>query len=122
MDETAEYGVQAMNAPLSADLQLSACPHCGATTDAGVVHLADGEHQYEDATFVVCDFTLGGCGASGPYKCEGPDQAAEAWNRRATPVRTIYFPCTQHMGLPFTMTVGFAPPTKSVCPICEPPK
>lgn len=30
-------------------------------------------------------------------------------------------PCAKHQGLPFTMSVGYAPPPKSVCPICEPP-
>ena len=56
------------------------------------------------------------------------DQAAEEIerlreeNRRLlTGDRVVYFPCKEHMGMPFTMTVGFAPPTMCKCPICEPP-
>lgn len=32
-----------------------------------------------------------------------------------------YTPCKAHMGLPFTLRVGYAPPPKSICPVCHPP-
>lgn len=40
---------------------------------------------------------------------------------KTKPELVCYYPCAQHLGVPWTMTVGWSPLIKSVCPICHPP-
>ena len=73
--------------------ELKSCPFCG--KDVADVALV-GEHEYADQdegapdySFfwthydVVCDYSKGGCGASTGKQYKTPEEAAEAWNRRA---------------------------------------
>jgi hypothetical protein len=63
----------------SSQEKLESCPHCAAAADGGTVHIVDvGAAQVH----VLCDFRLGGCGASGGVR-ETHVQAAAAWNRRS---------------------------------------
>ena len=61
--------------------ELKRCPFCGAT--APTVHISRERDepkmiwQYQ----VVCNYNLGGCGASGCFD-EEPNVAIESWNRR----------------------------------------
>lgn len=62
--------------------ELAHCPHCGSTGER--IHIQVMNDQFGDryGVVVLCDFELGGCGASsGLRKTE--DSAREAWNRRA---------------------------------------
>lgn len=71
--------------------ELSPCPFCGRTDTVAFTTAREMEdckradtcqlHDCESVT-VVCDFTIGGCGASGRY-ARTEEEAAEAWNRRA---------------------------------------
>jgi hypothetical protein len=65
---------------------LVACPHCGATKDAGVVHVEKAADAFgafvEGQRYVLCDFRIGGCGASGGVR-DTEDDAIAVWNRRA---------------------------------------
>jgi hypothetical protein len=50
------------------------------------------------------------------------DFLANAARIRQPEPMVCYSPCDKHRGLSFTMTIGYAPPIKTVCPICEPPR
>jgi hypothetical protein len=70
-----------MTQPTSKDL--SRCPHCGATAHGGTVHIEGSKFdRYVGASYVVCDHSLGGCGASGGFR-DNQDEAIALWNRRA---------------------------------------
>jgi hypothetical protein len=63
--------------------ELSRCPHCGATAHGGTVHIEGSKFdRYVGASYVVCDHSLGGCGASGGFR-DNQDEAIALWNRRA---------------------------------------
>lgn len=53
-----------------------------------------------------------------PPHCPSCDCGIDKTGVRPT---ICYYPCAAHLGIPWTMTVGWSPPIKSVCPICEPP-
>lgn len=72
-------------------IELENCPFCGKYTAvkiASALEMGDCKHAEDcnelDCTSycVVCDYTDGGCGASSRY-ARTPEEAAEAWNRRA---------------------------------------
>jgi len=63
-------------------ITLRECPHCG-NTEALTVKHCDGPGENPDQSRVVCDFTKGGCGASGGVRYTEVE-AIEAWNARAT--------------------------------------
>jgi len=63
-------------------ITLRECPHCG-NTEALTVKHCDGPGENPDQSRVVCDFTKGGCGASGGVRYTEAE-AIEAWNDRAT--------------------------------------
>ena len=63
-------------------ITLRECPHCG-NTEALTVKHCDGPGENPDQSRVVCDFTKGGCGASGGVRYTEVE-AIEAWNTRAT--------------------------------------
>ena len=72
-------------------IELHKCPFCGKITPVKVAtaaEMGDCKHaedcnELECTSYcVVCDYTDGGCGASGRY-ARSPEEAAEAWNRRA---------------------------------------
>lgn len=63
-------------------VELEACPFCGAQPDAGVVHETKQVGEYAGAMAVVCDYTLGGCGAESGCMTDGSHIAK--WNRRVT--------------------------------------
>lgn len=68
------------------EIKLKPCPFCGSTTAPEIFTLADlfGD-DYEETEFAVaCNYSRGGCGASTGGICEAEEEAAEAWNRRAT--------------------------------------
>ena len=72
------------------DIKLNNCPFCGqikTVTFATAREMEDCKRadtcQIRDceSVTVVCDFTIGGCGASSRY-ARTEEEAAEAWNRR----------------------------------------
>ena len=63
--------------------ELKPCPFCGKRL-AVITHDDDDENDgwnYQSCA-VVCDATIGGCGASGGYHFSA-DDAIEAWNQRS---------------------------------------
>ena len=71
--------------------ELKPCPFCGKNVP-NVGTIADHEftceddmsYEYDSTHFdVVCAATAGGCGASTGKRYETPEEAIEAWNRRA---------------------------------------
>ena len=56
--------------------ELKKCPFCGKTDTLEV-----GSDRRTGYWNVVCNYNLGGCGASSGYRKEEKD-AIEAWNRR----------------------------------------
>ncbi len=73
------------------EIKLKACPFCGEKETAEVFdqNELDGIYKgdlgyYDDPMFAACcAIRNGGCGACGGFRVT-PEQAAEAWNRRAT--------------------------------------
>lgn len=72
--------------------KLRECPFCGRSDTVTLMTAREmedckssGTCQLRDceSVTVVCDFTQGGCGASGRY-ARTEEEAAECWNRRAT--------------------------------------
>lgn len=72
-------------------IELSKCPFCGKLTtvilttarEIGDCKKADTCANVECESFtVICDYSDNGCGASSRY-ARSPEEAAEAWNRRA---------------------------------------
>lgn len=72
-------------------MKLKPCPFCGKNVaDLGTVaeqELLDSDNEnyalYSSLYSVECNFLNGGCGASIGQFYDHPEQAAEAWNRRA---------------------------------------
>lgn len=73
-------------------MKLEPCPFCGmdvADLDTVAEHeyADEGSPEFEFASThfdVVCDKRRGGCGSSTGKMYKTPEEAAEAWNRRAT--------------------------------------
>lgn len=59
--------------------KIKPCPFCG-SDEAVYVYRDEGE-DYDGGYRVVCDFTIGGCGASSGCG-ETPKEAIAKWNRR----------------------------------------
>ena len=73
-------------------MELKPCPFCGksvAHVDSVANHeimdeyKSNGNENGEENTVVVCDYNSGGCGASTGKNNATPEEAIEAWNRRA---------------------------------------
>jgi hypothetical protein len=63
-------------------VELLPCPHCAASSAGGVVRLLTHEGSpYDGSRSIVCDYSIGGCGASGGIR-DHAGQAAVVWNRR----------------------------------------
>ena len=72
------------------NIKLKPCPFCGQINPVTLTTAREMEDckradtcQIRDceSVTVVCDFTIGGCGASSRY-ARTEEEAAEAWNRR----------------------------------------
>ena len=59
--------------------KIEPCPFCGYKKP--VLMTRHGQDGWRDRFYVLCDYTLGGCGASGQWN-HYADEAIEAWNRR----------------------------------------
>lgn len=68
------------------DGYIKPCPFCGSPDHHGVYTSVEIHGENEDLTgdafAVCCDFTVGGCGATGCFKDNRKD-AIEQWNTRA---------------------------------------
>lgn len=69
------------------DILLKHCPFCGKSV-AEIITVAEADRceddKWADTHYVaVCNYNEGGCGSCGTCNNETPEQAAEAWNRRA---------------------------------------
>lgn len=66
--------------------ELEPCPFCGKSVAVvcTVAEVNGHDNKWSNTHYVtVCDFEKGGCGSCGTCNNETPEQAAEAWNRRA---------------------------------------
>ena len=78
------------------EIKLKPCPFCGEKETAEIFDqneldgIREGEFGYsDDPNFAACcAIRNGGCGACGGFRAM-PEQAAEAWNRRADNARYI---------------------------------
>ena len=59
--------------------KIKECPFCGA--DVPVVQLIKEKNGNNWQYQIICNYNLGGCGASSCYEKE-PEEAVKAWNRR----------------------------------------
>lgn len=63
-------------------MSLPACPFCGRMNTVRLSESTEDDEDLEPSYAVVCDFTMGGCGASGGY-AQDEDEAIAAWSQRA---------------------------------------
>lgn len=66
------------------------------------------------------------CRMGHPKGTETEEILYEAYNEierlhRGPQPSVMLQPCKKHQGMGWTMLVGYSPPPKMVCPICEPP-
>lgn len=61
---------------------LKPCPFCGSKGITTHLSRERSSSEFSWEYQIVCDCNLGGCGGSGRYS-QNPQEAIEAWNRRA---------------------------------------
>lgn len=65
-------------------MELKPCPFCGSEVQLYISQDCDDIEQSADYCYVVgCDFTEGGCGASGGHRIT-EEAAIASWNSRAS--------------------------------------
>jgi hypothetical protein len=64
-----------------------ACPFCGNVTSLTVI-LNTCDDEYCKSYAVLCDYTHGGCGATGGYR-ESDKEAIAVWNLRLQDVNSL---------------------------------
>lgn len=80
-------------------IDLLPCPFCGKTDTAKITTVAececmDNPTEWDKTHYgAVCSFVVGGCGASTGWDHESPEEAAKAWNTRASG----WIPCSERM-------------------------
>lgn len=72
-------------------IDLLPCPFCGKLETLIMMYVPSEKHEL--VYHVVCDAINGGCGASTGWYHETPEEAAKAWNTRAS----CWIPCSERM-------------------------